>query len=394
MLVPEPERTGLIFPCAAGDAGPHGVVLWARAAGPARVRMQYGTDPALATSRETRKQVPAADRDFTVQWELTGLEPGTPYFYRAWVTGKEPGPICRFMTAPPPDEAAHVRFAVGADMGQKYQPFSILNRIRENDPEFLLLLGDTVYADTGFRFARTVPEFHRRHAANRKDAALQALLASTSVYATWDDHEVMDNYEGSFVLAPLGQKAFFHYWPIRSAAGEPGRLYRSIRWGSGVEIFLLDTRQYRSSPDRTMLGRAQKNWLLAGLHSSSAAFKFIATSVPFTNPGHDQWGGFPAERDEILQFIVAHRIKGVVFLSGDLHYAAVVPVPGGEGIKEIITGPLAQMTRFPRDVEGLEFWYGGEVNYLMVEVGYRGAEPRLAISIVNKDNHIVHRFVR
>jgi len=143
-----------------------------------------------------------------------------------------------------------------------------------------------------------------------------------------------------------------------------------------------------------MLGRAQKEWLLAGLRNSTAAFKFIATSVPFTSPGYDQWGGYPSERDEILSFIVGNGIKGVVFLSADLHYAAVVPVPGGEGIKEIITGPLAQMTRFPADVEGLDFWYGGERNYLMIEVAYRGAEPQLQVSIIDKDNKVVHRLVQ
>jgi len=307
------------------------------------------------------------------------------------VPGKDAGPICQFLTAPAPNEAANVRFVVGGDLGERYQPFSILDGLREKKPDFVLLLGDTVYADMGFQFARTIPQFHRRHAANREDAALQRLLASTSVYATWDDHEVMDNYEGSFILAPMGQQAFLDYWPVRPYPGEARRLYRSFQWGRAVEVFILDTRQYRSSKDGTMLGKAQKKWLLARLRASRASFKFIATAVPFTNPGYDRWGGFPLERDEILAFILANDIQGVVFLGGDVHYAAVATVPGGRGIKEFMTGPLAQVARYPANTDGLEFWYGAELNYMYVEVTDRGPQSYLEVSVIDKQHKVIHR---
>ena len=42
-----------------------------------------------------------------------------------------------------------------------------------------------------------------------------------------------------------------------------------------------------------------------------------------------------------MRFIATNNIRGVVFLSADLHYAAVIKIPGTNGLKEIAAGPLA-----------------------------------------------------
>lgn len=384
------ERTGLSFACGAGDVTDTQAVVWARAAHSGTVHVEYSPRQDFKVFEKTGFVTARKDKDFTVRWLLDRLAPQTTYYYRARMIGKEPGPIGKFVTAPRPGEVANVKFAFGADMGEWYQPFLILDAIREQAPEFVLFLGDLVYADMG-TLARNLQQFHSRHAANRRDQALQDLLADTSVYVTWDDHEVMDDYEGSFVLAPIGQQAFLDYWPVRLHREEPRRLYRSFRWGKAVELFILDTRQYRSSRDGTMLGKPQKQWLLDGLGASDAWFKFIATSVPFSDPGYDQWGGFPEERGAILDFILNRGISGVVFLSGDLHCAAVVDVPGGRGIKEVITGPLAQSMGGLRAQEGVEFSFSGEVNYGLISVNTHAAAPYATIDILDKNNRLLHR---
>ena len=72
----------------------------------------------------------------------------------------------------------------------------------------------------------------------------------------------------------------------RIVEGDPHRLYRKIRYGADVEVFLLDTRQYRSrnadqdGPAKTMLGARQLRWLLDELQASDATWKVIVTSVP------------------------------------------------------------------------------------------------------------------
>ena len=142
-------------------------------------------------------------------------------------------------------------------------------------------------------------------------------------------------------LAPIGQKAFLDYWPIRPFAGEPQRIYRSFRWGKAAELFLLDTRQYREPKRMTMLGKIQKAWLLESLAKSSAMVKFIASSVPLAGGGSDRWDGYAQERAELLRYIQTKRIPGVVFLSADLHYAAISKIPKSGGLRDITAGPIA-----------------------------------------------------
>jgi len=335
----DPE-TGLFLDCVVGDVTSSEAMVWLRAEMAARVSIQYGKDSDLNQFTATKPIPVEKDADNTLRIELKGLTPKTLYYYRAHVEGKKPGPIGRFMTAPAVDDPGVVQFCFSADSRESYKPFVIMDAIRAQKPDFFLHLGDTVYADKGWA-AHTLEEFWAKYRANRDDAASRLCFRETSWYVVWDDHEVEDNYLPGDPLAPIGRKAFLDYWPIQRKPDEPERIYRSFRWGQALELFILDTRQYRNPKKGTMLGEEQKKWLMAGLSSSSALFKFVGTSVVMYGGGSDRWDGYPEERTELLRFIGGEKLHGVVFLSGDLHYAAVSLIPRGKGVKEITAGPLA-----------------------------------------------------
>ena len=336
---PDPG-TGLSLGYTAGDVTAHGAMIWLRAAPDSAVSIQYGKDEALQQFAETKSFKVRDDADSTALIPLDGLEPKSTYYYRAVVEGRKPGPIAGFVTAPPSDDPAKVRFCFSGDSRESYKPFTIMDAVRAQRPDFFLHLGDTIYADRGGS-ARRLEEFWAKYRANRDDAATQRCFLETSWYVVWDDHEVEDNFEPDNPLAPIGRRAFLDYWPIRRNSQEPERIYRSFRWGRACELFLLDTRQYRDRERGTMLGAAQKRWLFDGLLSSSALFKFVATSVALYGGGSDRWDGYPKERAELLRFIAANNIRGVVFLSADMHYAAVIKISRPKGLKEIAAGPLA-----------------------------------------------------
>jgi alkaline phosphatase D len=70
-----------------------------------------------------------------------------------------------------------------------------------------------------------------------------------------------------------------------------------------------------------MLGATQKAWLLNGLLTSTATWKFIVSSSVW-NPHSkqvDSWALYQHEQNEIVDFIRANSITGVIFMSGDLH---------------------------------------------------------------------------
>ena len=155
-------------------------------------------------------------------------------------------------------------------------------------------------------------------------------------------------------------QAYTDYQPVKlstiSAPSDPRsdgevQLYNAQRWGKNVQVINLDTRSFRDvrlnkvsgsstvddtgaradNPLRTLLGTTQKEWLkqtLLAAKSSGAAWTFINTSDPIDitgaygsgDDGGKSWfGGYRAERNEILKFIADNDIRNVVFLASDDH---------------------------------------------------------------------------
>jgi phosphodiesterase/alkaline phosphatase D-like protein len=219
-----------------------------------------------------------------------------------------------------------------------------------------------------------------------------------------DDHEVVNDYDPATVDPAryvAGRRAFLDYYPVResgllhdaSCAGDP--LYRRFRWGSDVELFLLDERSCRSSsaegvcagdlgptlpvalrsqfpfnlflppqpppgclaaifdPDRTLLGPVQKAQLFADLAASTAKWKLVVSEEPiqqFHALPYDRFEGYAAERAELLVFIQQNGIEGVKFLTTDTHATMlnqvavdVFTAPAPIAV-ELVTGPVATFT--------------------------------------------------
>ncbi|MET0502763.1 MAG: alkaline phosphatase D family protein, partial [Candidatus Binatia bacterium] len=272
-----------------------------------------------------------------------------------------------------------------------YQPFTIMNAVRAHQPDFFLHLGDTIYADRGGNAYR-LGDFWAKYRANREDAASQLCFSETGVYVVWDDHEVTDDYLPGDPLAPIGRKAFLDYWPIRRHGNEPERIYRSFRWGKALELFLLDTRQYRNRGRGTMLGKSQKEWLFEAISRSQAIFKFIGTSAPMAGGGRDRWDGYPSERAEMLRYIREKKIAGVVFLSADLHYAAVTRIPKSSGLRDITAGPLAApLNRVTNGTaRRYEFFMAENFNFAKITVDPKAEPIQALIEFIDQDNRVFY----
>lgn len=81
--------------------------------------------------------------------------------------------------------------------------------------------------------------------------------------------------------------------------------------------------------------------------NSTATFKFIVSSVPFTSLwGHDaqtdSWPGYADEKAALLQAM--HSVPNVIILSGDRHEFAAIEFNGSEnenGVLEFSTSPMS-----------------------------------------------------
>lgn len=387
---PDPS-TGLSLGYVSGDVRSDSALVWLRAEAGSRVLIRFGTDPGLARYQSTPAQTVDAGADHSAIYSLDGLAPATRYYYRGIVEERAAGPVGSFVTAPRADDHAKVSFCCSGDTRQGYKPFTVMNAVRAQEPDFFLHLGDTIYADRNGS-ARTLPEFWNKYRINRDDAASLSCFAGTSVYVVWDDHEVANDYMPDHPLAATGRKAFLDYWPIRRPAAEPELIYHAVRWGRAAELIILDPRQYRALDRSTMLGQRQKEWFLDRLASSMATFKFVATTVPMAGGGKDRWDGYPKERDEILGYIRDKKISGVVFLSADLHYAAVTKIPGGNGLLDITAGPLAApLNRVTNSANRrYEFYLAENFNFAKLTIDPKVNGNQALLEFIDQDNQVFY----
>jgi len=337
---------------AAGDVTHQSAILWTRTSDPAELRVEYATDPGFIGARTSAPLHTSEEADYTAKVELSPLQPGQRYHYR-FVSGTTRSGAGTFVAPPAPDRDVPVTLTWGADTSEEFRPFRVFQGMRARNADLFFYLGDTMYSDFGAFRATTLDQYRQKYRTNREDLHLRAFLSTVAAWVIWDDHEVENNFDSEHVRLEIGLRAFREYWPIRTMPDAPNRLYRSFRWGRTAEFFILDTRQYRSpafrldGPEKIMLGRAQKQWLLDGLARSEALVKVIVSTVALRHHGADSWEGYTFERNEILRFIAERRIANVVFLAGDVHYAALLHHP--EGPYEAISGPLAAiLPRTPR----------------------------------------------
>jgi alkaline phosphatase D len=249
------------------------------------------------------------------------------------------------------------------------------------------------------KVAETLDEFRGCYAYNLLDAHARAFNSQAPMIVQWDDHEVLNNWNpGSdmaarreyseksiALLAARAKRAMFEYLPIRSHPDEAERVYRSYRYGRLAEVFVLDQRSYRAAngpnreqaagPATRMMGEAQLAWLKEGLAASTASWKIVASDMPIgllvgdgEANGVPRWEAFangagpPLGREheiaDILSFLRRRRIRNVVWVTADVHYAAAhrydpktAVFKDFDGFWEFVAGPLHAGTFGPNETD-------------------------------------------
>ncbi|MEU5318104.1 alkaline phosphatase D family protein [Streptomyces sp. NPDC047461] len=401
------EAPAFLHGLASGDPLPNGILLWTRVTPTAEAIPGSGLGPDTEVGWVVAKDkaftnvvakgttTATAATDHTVKADIRGLEPATDYWFRFSAGGTD-SPAARTRTAPAADAAvANLRFGVVSCANWEAGYFSSYRHLAaRGDLDAWLHLGDYIYeygtGEYGTRDTVVRPhapaheilslaDYRTRHGRYKTDPDLQALHAVAPVVAIWDDHEFANDAwsggaenhtegaEGAWAARQAAAKqAYFEWMPVRTATA--GTTYRRLRFGKLVDLSLLDLRSFRSQqvavgngsvddPDRTLTGRAQLDWLKAGLKSSDATWRLVGNSVmisPFAigslsadllKPlaellglpkeglalNTDQWDGYTDDRRELLAHLRANAIRNTVFLTGDIHMAWANDVPVNAG---------------------------------------------------------------
>lgn len=362
---------------ASGDPLSDRVILWTRITPsatpnePIAYRWQVARDPELSEIVAEGEGQTDELRDYTVKVDAKGLEAGTDYYYR-FTSGLELSPVGHTKTLPAlGTPLGSLRLLIASCANYPYGYFHAYRLMaEEKDVDLVLHLGDYIYEYEEGEYGEGKPlqrvpipatplhslaDYRMRHAQYKTDLDLQALHAAHAMIPVWDDHEVANDAwtqgaqnhkeasEGPWESRRSAAVRAYHEWmPTRDQDDALSlRSYRSFTFGSLASLSMLDTRlvgrdQQLSDKDpglydakRQLLGSEQEQWLfgeLAAAAEAHTAWQLIGQQVmfaPLWNHGRpystDQWDGYPAARQRVMEALERNGRDRTLILSGDIH---------------------------------------------------------------------------
>ncbi|MEM7314178.1 MAG: alkaline phosphatase D family protein [Planctomycetota bacterium] len=321
---------------ASGSVTSSTAVVWSRSDRPARMFVEVADNDDFRGARRIRGPAALEQGDFTGKVLLTGLNAGSPVFYRvlfedlAMPGSFSDATVGSFTTAT--KGSSDINFVWSGDTAG--QGFGIdVNRggmrtyetMRKLKPDFFVHSGDVVYADGPFekqvklkdgttwenltldgthKVAETLEEFHANFRYNLLDENVRRFNAEIPMFAQWDDHETTNNWypgeqlvgdtryteRSASVLSARAKRAFFDYMPMMPLGASGERIYRTVSRGPLLDLHLIDMRTYRGvnsknrqsemSDETALLGRQQLDWLKRALTSSKATWQVVCSDMP------------------------------------------------------------------------------------------------------------------
>jgi alkaline phosphatase D len=345
------------------------------------VAYEIAKDPAFKEVVSKGEAQAEANYAYSVHLEVKGLEPDRPYWYR-FSSGDAQSRAGRAVTAPQPGARLdRLRFGFVSCSNYEHGYFSAYRHLADEHPDLVAFLGDYIYEFVEERKptvrrhsdgveARDLRTYRNRYAQYRTDPDLQRLHAEVTALMTWDDHEVQNDYADVWLQTfddpqeflkrrAAAYQAFYEHMPLRPSLSRPDgpnmRVYDRFTFGDLAQFSVVDGRQYRSKPacygppkkgrghlesnascaerldkDRSLIGAAQEAWLQDGLASSAARWNIIAQDVlmaelrqkmPNGESSYwtDDWNGYPASRQRLLDHIHSAKVQNALVLTGDIH---------------------------------------------------------------------------
>lgn len=299
-------------------------------------------------------------------FDLVGLDMNTTYNYQFFVSFKtvkmlnagggqfttqklwqwrNPAPDFSFLTG----SCAYFNEPIYDRPGKPYGgDSSIFEAMAKEKSAFMLWLGDNWYTREADYNSEWGLWYRASH--DRSLPVLQNFWKSMPQYAIWDDHDYGPNdADKSYVFKEASRKVFMNYWCNPSYGFNGEGIYSKVTYGD-ADLFLMDDRYFRSAdamspnPDKRMWGATQMDWLKNSLLNSKAVFKFIVTGSQTLNPvsPYDCLQEYPVEFHDLMSFLSAEKISGIVFLTGDRHHSEVIKYErsAGYSLYDVTSSPF------------------------------------------------------
>ena len=306
------------------------------------------------------------------------------------------------------------RVAVGACLRNPAGGNALLD-IVANDPDLMVWLGDNIYADT--EDMATMRAIYDRLAANHR---FQELAAATEMMATWDDHDFgWNNANRTWPHRDAAKIEFLRFWgakPNDPRWDQPG-VYSARTFGTDdrtVQVILLDNRYNLDpydyggqDPNRQVLGEQQWAWLRERL-LEPATVRIIGSGIQVLqdydiDEEWEAWGDSPLQRERLFRLIRDLGVPGVIFVSGDMHFAELTRHPDDAAALGYATYDLTPSGL--DQIETVAFGHWGNPNRVgdllnggqkhgLVEIDWAPADPAIHLEIYDRNRLFLDHVVR
>ena len=235
--------------------------------------------------------------------------------------------------------------------GHQNNKLPIFNNVVNHQPDLFIFLGDNIYGDT-----KDMKELKEKYDLLGNKPSYKNLKNNVPIIATWDDHDYGWNDIGkNYKFKEESKEIFLDFFnvPENSPRRNHDGIYGSRNYKTSyvdIQIILLDERTFRDdlikyngdfkddnrysfynqaySPNNdinaTILGKDQWVWLENELRKPYD-LRIICSATQFGIEwnGYESWANFPNEKQKMLDLIEETKAKGVLFISGDVHYSEI-----------------------------------------------------------------------
>jgi alkaline phosphatase D len=358
-----------------------------------------------------------AEQDFVHQFPLTRLKPAMKYYLRVEARDGADRPVSAtasgsFGTPAAKDQWQDVVF--GVVTGQSYwdlddrQGYHIYPAMQKLKLDFLVPTGDTVYLDSEAPRART-QELARYH-WHRMYSLPRHIELHRFIPGYWevDDHDALcDDCWPTLDpkwMSPLTFQQGFAIYREQVPMGE--KTYRTVRWGKGLQVWMVEGRLYRSpnnmpdGPDKLIWGRQQRDWLMKSILASDADFRVLISPTPIVGPDRDRGKNdnhaneaFQHAGDFFRNWTKQQGLKNFYICNGDRHWQ-YLSVDPNTGLREFSCGPASdQHAGGNPEQPSWQPFLRVKGGFLTVHVSQQGGKPSIAFRHRDVQGNEVHEFV-
>ena len=253
-------------------------------------------------------------------------------------------------TQTPKDTTPPITKIAFGSCGHEDQDLPVFDVVVKHQPDLFIFLGDNIYGDT-----KDMEVLKRKYNMLASKPSFQNLKSNVPIVAVWDDHDYGWNDIGRhYPFKEESKEIFLDFFnePSTSTRRTHPGIYHSIIQEIGnkkLQIILLDNRTFRddlklyageassdkryfynldytphTNSDSTLLGEEQWKWLEEEL-AKPADIRLVCSGSQFgiEYNGYEAWANFPHEQKRFLELIKKTNANGVLFLTGDVHYAEI-----------------------------------------------------------------------